>query len=282
MTSSCQLVALLLLVTSLAVCHGTSSISCGAGPPGKYCTDDLSGYHDCHVDPKTGQMMDTTHECSNGTRCVCFVGRSCPGSVQDPCEKFRSPPDFPHTYRAYGETRTQIIGPTGPGPVSFRQTAIFQKLDEKKFRWNRNHRNFFESWFYLPTAQAQIYNEYYVRWDKEFCNKTTVKTFPRFGVPSYFTYNGTVKFDWRVCEEWVWHTGGRHAGDPRTSEYWYIYQAPSDLHYEPYRYEYRYYGTPMSKTDVVSNTSYVFLQDVLDSEFDPPKQYCSLSEFESI
>ena len=120
-----------------------------------------------------------------------------------------------------------------------------------------------------------------MRWDKEFCNKTTVPSIPLFKVPSYFTYNGTVKFDWRVCEEWVWHTGGRHPGDPRTSEYWYIYEDP-DNNYEPFRYEFRSYGTPMSKTDVVSNTTYTYLNDVLDSDFDPPTQYCSVSDFESI
>ena len=73
MTSACQLVTLMLLMASLAMGRVTSSFSCGAGPPGKYCSDDLSGYHDCHVDPKTGQIVDALHVCPNGTRYLCFV-----------------------------------------------------------------------------------------------------------------------------------------------------------------------------------------------------------------
>ena len=37
---------------------------CDEGPPGKYCLEDLSGYHDCHVDPKTKKMVDTVHKCT--------------------------------------------------------------------------------------------------------------------------------------------------------------------------------------------------------------------------
>lgn len=129
----------------------------------------------------------------------------------------------------------------------------------------------------LPKISLQ----YYVRWDKEQCNKTTAKKLPFFGVPLYFTYNGTVKFDWRVCEQWLWRTGGRHGGDSSTAEFWYICEDPIDHHYEPFRYDYRLYGSPMSKTDVVSNMTISFTKAVLDSEFDPPK-YCSTSEFQIV
>lgn len=46
-----------------------SSEFCDEGPPGKYCFEDLSGYHDCHIDPKTKKVVDTLHNCTvPGTR----------------------------------------------------------------------------------------------------------------------------------------------------------------------------------------------------------------------
>lgn len=41
---------------------------CDNGPPGKYCLQDLSGYHDCHVDPSTGKMVDKIYSCPDNTR----------------------------------------------------------------------------------------------------------------------------------------------------------------------------------------------------------------------
>ena len=130
---------------------------------------------------------------------------------------------------------------------------------------------------------TSIFQQYYMRWDLDYCNKTTTKSPPLFGVPSHFTYNGVKKCDWtRLCEQWMWFTGGRTLGDPSTAEYWYIYQNPSDLQYQPFRYEYRFYGTPTSKTNVISNTTYVFTGTVNDSDFEPPTQYCPVSDFQNV
>ena len=43
---------------------------CDEGPPGKYCLEDLSGWHDCHVDPSTGKMVDKIYSCPANTRWV--------------------------------------------------------------------------------------------------------------------------------------------------------------------------------------------------------------------
>ena len=62
------LLCLSLVVVTVTVCR---SEFCDEGPPGKYCLEDLSGYHDCHVDPKTKKMVDTVHKCTvAGTRLV--------------------------------------------------------------------------------------------------------------------------------------------------------------------------------------------------------------------
>ena len=41
---------------------------CDEGPPGRYCLLDLSGWHDCHVDRTTGEMVDTIYSCAPNTR----------------------------------------------------------------------------------------------------------------------------------------------------------------------------------------------------------------------
>ena len=39
---------------------------CDEGPPGRYCLEDLSGWHDCHVEQ--GEMVDTIYYCPSNTR----------------------------------------------------------------------------------------------------------------------------------------------------------------------------------------------------------------------
>ena len=56
-----------LLIMSSVICSGEF---CDIGLPGKYCLKDLSGYHDCRKDPKTGHMTDTVHKCKGNTRFV--------------------------------------------------------------------------------------------------------------------------------------------------------------------------------------------------------------------
>ena len=55
---------------------------CDEGPPGNYCLPDLTGWHNCYVDQKTGQMVDKITTCSPNTRCVTFwfTESKCQGS----------------------------------------------------------------------------------------------------------------------------------------------------------------------------------------------------------
>lgn len=55
-----SLLAVVVTVYSTEFCNGV---------PGKYCFKDLSGYHDCHIDPKTDKTVDTLFNCTvPGTR----------------------------------------------------------------------------------------------------------------------------------------------------------------------------------------------------------------------
>ena len=55
---------------------------CDEGPPGNYCLPDLTGWHNCYVDQKTGQMVDKITTCSPNTRCATFsfTESKCKGS----------------------------------------------------------------------------------------------------------------------------------------------------------------------------------------------------------
>jgi hypothetical protein len=41
---------------------------CDDGPTGKYCFDDLTGYHDCVLDNSTGKFVDYMVHCPRNTR----------------------------------------------------------------------------------------------------------------------------------------------------------------------------------------------------------------------
>ena len=59
---------LYLLQCSLADFTEEPDDICDRVLPGKYCVPDLSGWHDCHVDPSTGKMVDKMHSCPANTR----------------------------------------------------------------------------------------------------------------------------------------------------------------------------------------------------------------------
>jgi len=61
-----------------------------------------------------------------------------------------------------------------------------------------------------------------VRWDQQECNTELIKTFPATQLPQYFSYNGTVSIGHRLCEQWIWKTGGHNAGQPTSLSSYYL------------------------------------------------------------
>ena len=53
-----------------------------------------------------------------------------------------------------------------------------------------------------------------MRWDEQKCETELIKTFPPTQIPQYYSYNGTVVIGHRLCEQWIWKTGGHNAGQP--------------------------------------------------------------------
>lgn len=61
-----------------------------------------------------------------------------------------------------------------------------------------------------------------MRWDQQECNTELIKTFPATQLPQYFSYNGTVSIGHRLCEQWIWKTGGHNAGQPTSLSSYYL------------------------------------------------------------
>lgn len=82
-----------------------------------------------------------------------------------------------------------------------------------------------------------------VRWYEQTCNTEQIKAFPETQIPPYFSYNGTVKLGYRLCEQWIWKTGGHNIGESTTLTAIYIsnqtnvkprYPAASGEYEDPY------------------------------------------------
>ena len=61
-----------------------------------------------------------------------------------------------------------------------------------------------------------------MRWDQEKCETELIKTFPEAQIPPYFSYNGTVAIGYRLCEQWIWKTGGHNPGQSTSLSSYYI------------------------------------------------------------
>ena len=63
-----------------------------------------------------------------------------------------------------------------------------------------------------------------MHWDEQTCRTELIKTFPSTPVPDFYSYsyNGTVSIDHRLCEQWIWKTGGHNAEEPITIESFYL------------------------------------------------------------
>lgn len=191
---------------------------CDEGPPGRYCLEDLSGWHDCHVE--RGEMVDTTYHCPSNTRCACFYGPPCPGSLENPCQPFRLPPPIQPKFTAAYSARQITCSPMGCKTFTY-YGGEMQSLVEYKKR-DDVHRGDFRSTFILPGNESG-YMEYEVLWKNKDCQKKEIKDFPETSIPSYFSYNGHVKLDSILCDQWIWKTGGHNIGQPTTFTAYYMY-----------------------------------------------------------
>ena len=127
-----------------------------------------------------------------------------------------------------------------------------------------------------------------MRWDIKECSSQLIKTFPDSQIPPYFSYNGTAKIGNRLCEQWIWKTGGHNAGEGTSLTSYYIsnqtsvdrkrYPAVSGADAEPFvpvMHETFYNSGPVGKTSshmVLNITS--FLIGKVDEKFLELPNFC--------
>ena len=114
------------------------------------------------------------------------------------------------------------------------------------------------------------YSQTEFRWDKEQCVTQEIKTFPVSQVPPFFSFNGTVKVGYLLCDKWIWKTGGHNPGQPTSFQAYYITNqtnAASDLDKSsiaPVMIESTYNSGPLGKTSshmVLNVTSFAISVD---------------------
>jgi len=119
----------------------------------------------------------------------------------------------------YYNAKVTICGPTGCHDSYFSGREVLTLTEHK--RRDDSYDQFWSSIFVLP-GNVGGFNQTTVRWDKEQCETELIKTFPETQIPPYFSYNGTVTLGDRLCEQWIWRTGGHNVGQPTTLSSYYL------------------------------------------------------------
>ena len=101
---------------------------CSDGPPGQYCTDDLSGYHDCSV---TG--IDNVIKCPANTRCTCFLRNKCRVDQSQICATFTQAPKMIETFVLHYHGFNTVLSPAGKTSNHI-QGLIRQDKQKGKFK----------------------------------------------------------------------------------------------------------------------------------------------------
>ncbi|KAK3735754.1 hypothetical protein QZH41_008913 [Actinostola sp. cb2023] len=133
----------------VSMCYGGI---CDEGPPGEFCFANLTGYHDCVVDHKTGRIVDKLYNCPPNTRCTC-MGIAC--ETNTPCGKYRLPPIWPQDYTVDFNTIDKICSPAGCH-TTYSRYAMWRDTKNKKYREDRTiapHDPAYE-YFIVPTKQS--------------------------------------------------------------------------------------------------------------------------------
>jgi len=168
---------------------------------------------------------------------------------------------------------------------SYFSGRVIQSLTEHKKREDL-YEKYWTSTFVLP-GNGSSYAQSKVRWDKKLCTTQEIKAFPEIAIPSFFSYNGTVKLGYRLCEQWIWRTGGHNVGQATSLNAYYIsnqtnakqqYLAVSDASdelYVPVMVEFFGNSGPVGKTSVHQVTNITsFLVGEVDEELLKLPSFC--------
>ncbi|XP_028518340.1 uncharacterized protein LOC110250314 [Exaiptasia diaphana] len=215
---------------------------CDEGPPGKFCEPNLTGYHDCVYNPKTGKVEDHVYECPPKTRCTCM---GIPCQTSNPCGNYTLPPVWPQDYTADFNTIDKICSPAGCH-TTYSRFAMWRDTVNRKYRQDNTiapHDPAYEYFIVLANKQS-TYDLYHVIPSATRCTKSIISTFPKkiTDIGTFFKYDGTEEVTGIITKRWLWKSGGRNSGIPINTYIWNSYSG------KPLQFRMELPGSQMSKT----------------------------------
>ncbi|XP_057311596.1 uncharacterized protein LOC130649350 [Hydractinia symbiolongicarpus] len=229
----------LLMLFSTAGCF-----QCSSGPPGQYCTKDLTGYHNC---PNYG-VKPTIIPCPVNTRCSCFLRNKCTVDKDKVCAPYTKPHQLIKDFelRYHGKVSTVNIA----GRHNFQlQGHVLQNFATKrlsKTEWIGSKRHF--------EVVHPLKNGKFVRYTGNYpnvCHTTILQSFPEFGPDlTRFTLTSSHKRKYFYEETWKLLVGRHTPYEPDLiQETWKMAYSRWTHKMRPLSYSYELEGGRFSRTN---------------------------------
>jgi len=196
------------------------SFNCNEGPPGRYCTDDLSGYHICEVVVTNGtaQLKDTLVNCTDCKRCSCHVGPKCPTDI-DPCSNYVQPPIFGYSFTLRYHGIIKDVAPPGTfvrniqGLWYHHYSGTQSRLSFTDWENSRSRRLLI-----VPNGNGN-WTQYNANELK--CTNKSLTEFPVYKIPWDYNADGDEEILGFQTKRWKRIIGGRTTGSPVKTQYMY-------------------------------------------------------------
>jgi len=188
----------------LAVCLADVASFCSQGPPGHYCSDDLSGFYWCLPNP----VQSAFFACPTGTVCNCFVGPACENvptvGQYSPCGYHTVTPSFATSYTAtesisgHNTAPVTSVNVTGSATIYLSGTLHKERIDTslsmtESFSGTTTTSSTQE--YYTLNANG-TYSHFTFDTIASSCTGEVVATLPNTGVPDGFQiFNSTATDD---------------------------------------------------------------------------------------
>lgn len=198
---------------------------CQNGPPGKYCTADLSGYYEC-----TGQAA-YRFQCPAGTECACFVGPSC-SSVElvgsgSPCQLVETLPLFPILLSVALNSTVSDSDRLGTTTRSeyfqLYLDRLFGRFRDDKVTPNRT--NILNSDYYYGNSSNNLH--YAFDATQGTCT-ADYQPVPFFGIPNGYRFYNTSTYNGQAVNIYYFRAGGQNNGEDTTYAYYITTQPDSN------------------------------------------------------
>lgn len=230
--------SLLLMFLAAATCF-----SCNHGPPGRFCTSDLTGFYDCPYDGSKPTIVS----CPVNTRCSCYLNNGCTVPKNKICTRYTKPTGLLKNFqfRYHGKISTYSPGGSHTTPTQGHILQNFATKRLSKTEWIGSKRHF--------EVVHPLRNGKFIKYSGNYpnvCKKTILTSFPQFGPNlTRFTLTSSHKRKYSYEETWKFLIGSRHMGQSTVQETWKMEKNRWTKKRRPLSYVYEFGGSAISKTN---------------------------------